>query len=204
MAPYQFRKVFILPFVLGTAVWSFTMCYGWWLADSIQFLLLGINFLLFILSAYLLRKPRVHHDAAHSFTLFVHQCMALGLLFAHRWRAIGFGDLFPRFETKIPPLSAREQVLGDYALLLRIMVLFWSTAITFLSGVVLFDWTDFLTEGEINRTYNNLTPFMRVTGFFRFVRMVMPIPSPAPITLNSWSIDDLFSRNGERADEELP
>ncbi|KAJ7227671.1 hypothetical protein C8J57DRAFT_1388829, partial [Mycena rebaudengoi] len=68
MAP-QFRKVFILPLVLGTAVWTFTMCYGWWLADSVQFLLLEIHFLLILLSAYFLRKQRDQRDAPHSFQL---------------------------------------------------------------------------------------------------------------------------------------
>jgi hypothetical protein len=56
----------------------FTMCYGWWLADSVQFLLLGIRFLLILLSAYFLRKQRDQRDAPHSFQLILHLFIGLG------------------------------------------------------------------------------------------------------------------------------
>ncbi|KAJ7276994.1 hypothetical protein C8J57DRAFT_1310911 [Mycena rebaudengoi] len=186
--PYQLRKVFVIPLAVSTVVWSFTMCYGWWHADSIQFLLLGSNFLLFILSAYLLQKRRVQPPATHSFTLFFHLYIAVCLVFMNRYRAIGLGDIFYDMESKIPPMSAGEQILDFFALMLRIVAIYWSTTISFLSCIVLSDRTDILTERENNMTYMNLSAFMSETGFTWFVGVVKPAPFSSLIPFDSKSI----------------
>lgn len=109
----------------------------------------------------------------------------------NRSRAIGLGDLFDGLESKIPPRSDAEDVVEFSYLVLRIMALFWSTSVTFLSCVVLSTRTDYLAEGESNDIYFNLSAFiapccliifdprvsvglMTWTGFAWFVQIVKP------------------------------
>ncbi|KAJ7272498.1 hypothetical protein C8J57DRAFT_1318937 [Mycena rebaudengoi] len=125
----------------------------------------------------------------------MHQCIGLALLFVNRSRAIGLGDLFDGLESKIPPRSDAEDVVEFSYLVLRIMALFWSTSVTFLTCVVLSSRTDFLAEGESNDIYFNLIGLMTWTGFAWFVQIVKPNTLSDPLPLHSYPMDDPFANS---------